>query len=242
MTWGEEVRDLIFGLPSDEFTLSELYANADSIRANHPSVVEWRSVMRNRVHNLRDAGLLEHIDRGTYRRLDIGEPEVVSLGATPPVPRDDDNDGAPDSVPLEHRKPPSSKKQAAAEAVALQREQTLTNAFEEALAALGHEYARWRIPTKSNSYLFTDVWDSNDNVLYEAKGLATREAVRLALGQLLDYARYLKKNPPKLSVLLPERPSADMIDLLGLYNVGCTYQDPSDGTFKSAWGSAQEWG
>ena len=71
--------------------------------------------------------------------------------------------------------------------------------------------------------LLTDLVDQTTNVLYEAKGAATREAVRMALGQLLDYSRHVPGNP-KLAVLLPARPADDLLDLLGRHGVSCVYE------------------
>ncbi len=43
-------------------------------------------------------------------------------------------------------------------------------------------------------------------------------SVRLALGQILDYSRYVEG--VLLAVLLPEAPPADLVELLQAHNVG----------------------
>lgn len=48
------------------------------------------------------------------------------------------------------------------------------------------------------------------------------ESVRLALGQVLDYGRYV--NDSALAVLLPEPPAADLVELLESHNVGCVVE------------------
>jgi excinuclease UvrABC helicase subunit UvrB len=56
------------------------------------------------------------------------------------------------------------------------------------------------------------------HVLYELEGNASRESVRMALGQLLDYSRYIESTTfpgqPQLVVVLPARPADDLADLL----------------------------
>jgi hypothetical protein len=53
-------------------------------------------------------------------------------------------------------------------------------------------------------------------------------SVRLALGQVLDYGRFVKG--AKLSVLLPEAPEADLVELLEAHDVGCIVET-EPGTF-----------
>jgi hypothetical protein len=58
--------------------------------------------------------------------------------------------------------------------------------------------------------------------VYEAKGSADRMSVRLSLGQVLDYGRYVEGS--RLAVLLPEAPAADLVELLELHDVGCVVE------------------
>ena len=67
-------------------------------------------------------------------------------------------------------------------------------------------------PTGEVQPLFTDIYDPMTKLIIEAKGTVTREAIRMAVGQLLDYSRFVDQ--PKLAVLLPEVPGGE--DLLGL--------------------------
>ena len=68
-----------------------------------------------------------------------------------------------------------------------------------------------------------DMFDESDVVLYEAKGMSSRHNVRLAIGQLFDYARY-EETPPRLAVLLPARPVADLIALCRGLDIGVVWQ------------------
>ena len=67
-------------------------------------------------------------------------------------------------------------------------------------------------------------------MLYEAKGVATREAIRMAVAQLLDYSRHVPTNPT-LAVLLPALPATDLLNLLAGQGIRCVYET-SPGTFQ----------
>ena len=54
--------------------------------------------------------------------------------------------------------------------------------------------------------MFSDLYDATRNNLLEAKGTVTREAIRMAIGQLADYRRFVDPRP-SCGVLLPERRS-----------------------------------
>jgi hypothetical protein len=61
--------------------------------------------------------------------------------------------------------------------------------------------------------ILSDLFDETTNTLIEAKGSVARQAIRMAIGQLADYRRF--ENPDvSVAVLLPERPRAELEDLL----------------------------
>ena len=77
----------------------------------------------------------------------------------------------------------------------------------------GETFSRWRLrPPGELRPLLTDIYSATQNVLYEAKGTATRNAMRTAIGQLLDYRRHIDRDDLRLAVLLPHLPSDDLID------------------------------
>jgi hypothetical protein len=78
----------------------------------------------------------------------------------------------------------------------------------------GRVFGRWklRVPDELRP-LLTDIYDETENILYEAKGTATRIAIRMAIGQLLDYRRHIDRHGMHLAILLPHRPSEDLIEL-----------------------------
>ncbi|MEV2215407.1 hypothetical protein AB0H86_28925 [Streptomyces sp. NPDC050997] len=73
--------------------------------------------------------------------------------------------------------------------------------------------------------LKTDLYDAAAHELYSVRGESSREEVRTAIGQLKDYVRHIKPPNPKLSVLLPEKPLDDLLDLLHTEGIDLVYQD-----------------
>jgi hypothetical protein len=108
----------------------------------------------------------------------------------------------------------------------IRRESRLTTAFEAHLTTLGHQVHRFQITvTGERGAFLTDTYDATDNVLYEAKGQASREHVRMAIGQLLDYRRHINVPPGlRLAVLLPGEPTADVRELLDTEGIALVTQ------------------
>ncbi|WP_344497680.1 hypothetical protein [Streptomyces enissocaesilis] len=93
------------------------------------------------------------------------------------------------------------------------REAKLVRAYQRHLQSQGHTVGRKKIiPAGELKPLFTDLYDATDNILIEAKGTVTREAIRMAIGQLFDYRRYIAPRP-RIALLLPSRPRKDLINL-----------------------------
>jgi hypothetical protein len=94
------------------------------------------------------------------------------------------------------------------------REQKLVLDLEAYLRRQGHDAARLKIvPKGERRPIFCDVYDKTAGMLVEAKGTVAREALRVAIGQLLDYRR-LAPADTRLAVLVPEQPRADLMALL----------------------------
>jgi hypothetical protein len=94
------------------------------------------------------------------------------------------------------------------------RKQGLVLELEGYLRRQGHDAARLKIvSTGEKRPMFCDIYDKTSGLLIEAKGIVAREALRMAIGQLTDYRRFAPKGT-RLGVLLPERPRADLLDLL----------------------------
>lgn len=101
----------------------------------------------------------------------------------------------------------------------IQKELQLADRFQRYLEGHDREVMRYRIIPLGSAPLYSDLADVTENVLYEAKGAADRMSVRLALGQVLDYGRFVKDS--LLAVLLPGTPPGDLVELLESHDVGC---------------------
>jgi hypothetical protein len=107
-------------------------------------------------------------------------------------------------------------------------ETKLVLSFKAWIEAQGHKALRLRIvPSGEAKPLFNDVWVPALNLLVEAKGTCTREAIRMAAGQLFDYGRF--RPSACRAILLPSRPRPDLVDLIA--GVGLTLICPVEGKF-----------
>jgi hypothetical protein len=93
------------------------------------------------------------------------------------------------------------------------------------LQTAGHKIGRKEIPIKGEKgRIRCDLYNYSRKQLVEAKGSTTRVAIRMAIGELADYRRYLPKQVTP-AVLLPERPSRDLEDLLSTQMIAVIWQD-----------------
>jgi hypothetical protein len=112
---------------------------------------------------------------------------------------------------------------------AQRRESQLVQRFKGFLEQQGHIVERLRItPVGEAKSIFTDVYVKNLNLLIEAKGTSDRIAIRMAIGQLMDYKRFVK---PKThcAVLVPMLPRNDLLKLLKYAGIAIYY--PTAGGF-----------
>ena len=178
-TWRDEVREVLATIPSDRFELQTVYAYASRLRDRHPNNDSIEDTIRRVLQELRDLGELEFLGRGVYRRPGL---EAVQITLDAPNPSNVRVDaGAADSVPLETRTAALSSQVERTSYATLAREHALVETLGAALARDGHEVTRWRIRTPSGSVLFTDIYDTTDDVLYEAKAWSDRDSVRMAI-------------------------------------------------------------
>lgn len=105
---------------------------------------------------------------------------------------------------------------------AIQKEARLTERFQQYLERHGRRVMRYRVTPAGAPPIFSDLSDVTERILYEAKGSADRMSVRLALGQVLDYGRYIAGS--RLAVLLPGAPADDLVELLEQHDVGCVIE------------------
>ena len=109
------------------------------------------------------------------------------------------------------------------------REQRLVLAYKEFMEAKGSTMVRACCrPEGEAKAIFSDVLDQTRSNLLEAKGSATREAIRMIIGQLADYGRFV--TGCSRAALLPEKPRPDLMALLDTQNIGAVWRTEM-GTF-----------
>lgn len=117
--------------------------------------------------------------------------------------------------------------------IAVRRESDLVSSFLSSHP--DREFSRWAINLPAErTRLLTDVYDEHDHVLYEAKAIAGRSDLRMAVGQLYDYRRHIDVADLRCSVLLPTRPTADLRDLLADAGLGLVFRDRDAFNFEFA--------
>lgn len=91
---------------------------------------------------------------------------------------------------------------------------------------------RIAIPGKKG-LLEPDFYLASRNMIIEAKPGSSREMVRLAIGQVLDYQNLLKPEYPgiRAGILIPSRPSNDLVDLLRQLHISLV-TEASDSSFE----------
>lgn len=107
---------------------------------------------------------------------------------------------------------------------AQRRESDLVHSYRLHLEDQGHTVTRHKIiPSGEREPLFTDLYDHTSNTLIEAKGHVSRESVRMAVGQLIDYRRHISGNP-RLAALFPVQPRSDLRDLCTSINIATIWR------------------
>jgi len=92
------------------------------------------------------------------------------------------------------------------------REQRLVRQYLDFLEGRNHEVCRLQLrPRNEPTPLLCDLFDKTTQTLVEAKGSVARPAIRMAIGQLADYARL--KPGARTAILVPQRPRSDLLDL-----------------------------
>ncbi|MGW3951417.1 hypothetical protein ACWEKM_10840 [Streptomyces sp. NPDC004752] len=106
------------------------------------------------------------------------------------------------------------------------RQSDLRDKYLAELTKQGHEVFAFQIKIAgTTTILKTDLYDATAHELYSVRGDCGREEVRTAVGQLKDYVRHIRPRNPKLTVLLPEKPHDDLLDLLHIEGIDLVHQD-----------------
>jgi hypothetical protein len=110
------------------------------------------------------------------------------------------------------------------------REQKLVKELEAWLLAAGHEVCRLELHAGGDpAPIRCDLFDKTDNTIVEAKSTITRPAIRMAIGQLADYARLMEQPPRKRQILVPEEPRRDLINLAKSLRIEVLWPDDDGG-------------
>lgn len=102
-------------------------------------------------------------------------------------------------------------------------EALLVQAYADHMKAHGHGVTgrHYEVPGESRP-LRADLLVRDLDVLVEAKATVERNAIRLGIGQLLDY-RLLDDEHPDLAMLLPLKPSANLLALLASLDIAAIW-------------------
>ncbi|MFF0579155.1 hypothetical protein [Streptosporangium saharense] len=175
------------------------------------------------VFRLRSVGSVQFDERDAIPLLEKTEAIEVPASTTTSV-----------MIEPETNKKTLSVRSAIPQTEAERREAKLSAEFQAYLESQNHKVKRFQInPKGSTSTLLTDLYDATSHVLYEAKGNSSRNAVRMAIGQLFDYCRHVEPAEPRLAVLLPGKPYEDLQDLLESVGISLVYRDGN--SFVECW-------
>jgi hypothetical protein len=100
-------------------------------------------------------------------------------------------------------------------------EKELVRRYKSFLNSQGQEHTVRR--TGEQRELEVDLINVTTDELIEAKSAADRDHIRYAIGQLRDYGRYLE--PATQAILLPERPSSDLLELIKIAGLVCIFEE-----------------
>jgi hypothetical protein len=119
----------------------------------------------------------------------------------------------------------------AATSIATRQEAQLQNRYLKFLKDQGFEIGTWRIKIpESNAPLRVDLVDRTNMTIIEVKAGVTRGYVREAIGQVLDYVFQLKRIQNEVwkpAILLPGKPSDDLISLVESLNIELIWENQS---------------
>lgn len=188
--------------------------------------VEPRSVMRKGHIRLSDWQFKNaEAALGAPRKLPARETRTDEIASTDLVPVESQN-----VVGYETISETESKR-------AVRRESILVQDYVEYLEATGDRLSRIRARPKGDTgAIYSDVFNETRRQLIEAKAGTSRSEIRMAIGQLADYIRFVEGTVGR-AVLLEARPAPDLLDLLAcqmigaIWRDGAGFDDSSDGEF-----------
>jgi hypothetical protein len=177
-------------------------------------------------------------DDGPTRQVIVFRLRPLTIAAAPSSPIDPLLKTQVETVPVEQQLTEKTWVAPNAEGhEAERREQKLVLTYRDHLLRRGVDATRLKlVPDGEHKPLFTDLYSADLNLLVEAKGTGERGSIRMALGQLADYRRFISPTP-MCAILLPQPPRPDLAALLKAENVvaiwqdGARFEDSVGGTF-----------
>lgn len=129
-----------------------------------------------------------------------------------------------------------NRKSSGTETVARRYEAKLQKRYEDHLRAKGIDVDRLIIPIRlTKKQLKVDLANFTEKVIIEVKAGTSRGYVREAIGQVLDYVHQMSQSSEwqgwQPAILLPGRPSEDLVGLVHSLNIKLIYED-AEGSFK----------
>lgn len=110
------------------------------------------------------------------------------------------------------------------------KEQKLVEELAAWLEAKAHDVCRLELHASGEpAPIRCDLFDKTERAIVEAKSAITRPAIRMAIGQLIDYARLMKKPPKKRMILVPEEPRRDLVALAKSQKIDVIWPDGAGG-------------
>lgn len=106
---------------------------------------------------------------------------------------------------------------------------------------LGHEVTSWSVSIPGEvGWLSCDLYDVTAALLVEVKTTTTRQDVRMAIGELVDYLRFA---PPatRPAILLPARPSDDLVNLITGHGIVLVYEETAGTAYPQVLPDDQDW-
>jgi len=120
---------------------------------------------------------------------------------------------------------------------AVRRERELVLAYTNYLRERGNVVSRNKIPVpEGTGKMYSDIFNETRGHLIEAKADASRNNMRMAVGQLADYARFVPE-AHRYAVLVWVKPHPDLLALLtrqslsAIWREGDCFTDNADGAF-----------
>jgi hypothetical protein len=134
---------------------------------------------------------------------------------------------APRLVAVESRRSRKALVKARPAAIANPIESSLVHEYVDHLEAAGDEVRALFVPLPDGRSMRNDMINCTRRTLIEAKQASTRDYIRAAIGQILDYQRFWKAK--HRAVLLPDKPDADLLRLLDSVAIKAIWRNSNGG-------------